>query len=256
MNPKQAPGTLFLVPCPLDFATGEQPPDIRQVLPHGAIDTAARLRHWVVESAKTTRAVLKRIDAVQPLAQPLQQLQITELPRPPKGRSTAPAPDLRPLLQPAQDGQDIGLMSEAGMPAIADPGAALVAAAHDLGIPVRPLAGPSSVLLALAASGLNGQSFAFNGYLPVEVAARSTRIRELEALSRRAGQAQLLIETPYRNGAMLSALLDALQPGTRLSVSCGLTLADEWTRCDTVARWRAQPRTLPDNLPAVFAFQA
>jgi 16S rRNA (cytidine1402-2'-O)-methyltransferase len=147
-------------------------------------------------------------------------------------------------------------MSEAGMPAVADPGALLVAAAHVLDIAVHPLPGPSALLLALAASGLNGQSFAFNGYLPVDAAERAVRIRELEALSRRATQAQLLIETPYRNEAMLGALVAALQPSTRLSVSCGLTLQAEWTRSDTVARWRAQPRPLPNDVPAVFVLQA
>ncbi|NML15067.1 SAM-dependent methyltransferase [Azohydromonas caseinilytica] len=249
-------GRLLLVPCPLDFGSGESVPDIQRVLPHGALEAAAGLQHWVVENARTARAVLKRVGAVVPLAAPLQQLHIVELPRPPKGRSAQQAPDLRPLLQPALQGHDIGLMSEAGMPAVADPGAALVAAAHGLGIPVRPLPGPSALLLALAASGLNGQRFAFNGYLPVDGAERATRIRELEALSRRAAQAQLLIETPYRNEAMLSALLATLQPTTQLSVSCGLTLETEWTRSDAVARWRAQPRTLPSDVPAVFVFQA
>ena len=249
-------GRLLLVPCPLDFGSGEAVPDIRQTLPHGALEAAAGLQHWVVENARTARAVLKRVGAVVPLAVPLQQLHIAELPRPPKGRSALPPPDLRPLLQPALQGHDVGLMSEAGMPAVADPGAGLVAAAHELGIPVRPLPGPSALLLALAASGLDGQRFAFNGYLPVDAAERATRIRELEALSRRAVQAQLLIETPYRNEAMLSALLTTLQPATRLSVSCGLTLQTEWTRSDTVARWRAQPRALPADVPAVFVFQA
>jgi 16S rRNA (cytidine1402-2'-O)-methyltransferase len=249
-------GRLLLVPCPLDFGSAEAMVDIRRTLPQGVLEAAAGLQHWVVENARTARAVLKRVGAVVPLAVPLQQLQIVELPRPPKGRQAAPGPDLRPLLQPALQGHDIGLMSEAGMPAVADPGAALVAAAHALDIPVLPLPGPSALLLALAASGLDGQRFAFNGYLPVDAAERAARIRELEALSRRAVQAQLLIETPYRNEAMLAALLAALQPGTRLSVSCGLTLQAGWTRSDIVARWRAQPRALPADVPAVFVFQA
>ncbi len=249
-------GRLLLVPSPLDFGGGDTLPDIRQALPHGALEAAAGLHHWVVENARTARAVLKRVGAVVPLAAPLQQLSIVELPRPPKGRPAQPAPDLRALLQPALQGHDVGLMSEAGMPAVADPGAALVAAAHALDIAVRPLPGPSALLLALAASGLNGQSFAFNGYLPVDAAERAARIRELEALSRRAAQAQLLIETPYRNEAMLAALLATLQGGTRLSVSCGLTLQQEWTRSDTVARWRVQPRALPADVPAVFVLQA
>ncbi|MBP8101705.1 MAG: ribosomal RNA small subunit methyltransferase I, partial [Burkholderiaceae bacterium] len=118
------------------------------------------------------------------------------------------------------------------------------------------LPGASSLLLALAASGLNGQSFAFVGYLPQESAARTARIRELEALSRRLQQTQLVIETPYRNAALLRALLAALAPTTRLSVSCGLTLPGGWTRSDSVAAWRARPLQIPDRWPAVFALLA
>jgi 16S rRNA (cytidine1402-2'-O)-methyltransferase len=150
----------------------------------------------------------------------------------------------------------MGLISEAGLPAVADPGAALVQAAHRLGIGVRPLSGPSSLLLALAASGLNGQSFAFVGYLPVESARRAYRIRELEALSRRLGQTQLVIETPYRNTALLDALVATLDQHTRLSVGCGLTVPQEWTRSDTVAGWRAAPASLPNDMPAVFGLLA
>ena len=139
---------------------------------------------------------------------------------------------------------------------MADPGAALVKAAHAEGLSVVALPGPSSLLLALAASGLNGQSFAFVGYLPVETAARAARLRELESLSRKAQQTQILIETPYRNTAMLQALLDHLQPGTRLSVSCALTAPGAVTRSDSVARWRAQPASLPADRPAVFALLA
>ena len=249
------PGTLVLVPNTLDF--GAEAGDLEQVLPLGVLRRAAALRHWVAENAKTTRAFLKRVDALVPLAQPLQSLLITELPRPRKGAPAGPpTDDLRPLLAPALAGDDVGLISEAGMPAVADPGAALVEAAHRLGVPVLPLAGPNSLMLALAASGLNGQSFAFVGYLPVEAAARGARLKELEALSRRSGQTQLVIETPYRNPTLLDALLATLSGTTRLSVSCGLTLADGWTRSMTVAQWRAAPVALPDRLPAVFAFLA
>jgi 16S rRNA (cytidine1402-2'-O)-methyltransferase len=150
------------------------------------------------------------------------------------------------------DGADIGLISEAGLPAIADPGADLVAAAHLLGLRVEPLSGPSSLLLALAASGLNGQSFAFVGYLPIDAAARSARIRELESLSRKWRQTQLMIETPYRNTALLGALLGTLSGSTRLSIGCGLTLSQGWNRTDTVADWKAQPIHLPNDVPAVF----
>ena len=252
------PGRLLLVPTPLDFGVdGNGPaPDLRDVLPMGAIRHAARLSYWAAENAKSLRAFLKRVDAVMPLSRPLQDLQIVELPRPPKGGRPATAPDLAGLLAPALAGHDLGLVSEAGLPAVADPGAALVQAAHRLGVAVLPLAGPSSLLLALAASGLNGQSFAFVGYLPTDDAARAARIRELEALSRRLDQAQIAIETPYRNPALLDALLKHLQPATRLSVSCGLTLPDGWTRSDTVGGWRSRPQVLPNDVPAVFALQA
>ncbi|HEY1393204.1 MAG TPA: SAM-dependent methyltransferase, partial [Methylibium sp.] len=194
---------------------------------------------------------------VVPLALPLQAIDIRELPRPPKGAQQArDTADLNPLLAPARAGEDLGLISEAGLPAIADPGAALVQAAHAAGIVVQALPGPSSLLLALAASGLNGQSFAFVGYLPTDAAQRASRIRELEQASRRGAQAQLIIETPYRNAALLEALLAHLQPGTRLSLSCGLSLVDGWTRSDTVAQWRARPATLPGDMPVVFCFQA
>lgn len=252
-------GRLLLVPNTLDFGIaceGGVAPDLRTVLPHAVIETAARLDHWICENAKTTRAFLKRVHAVVPLSQPLQALDIRELPRPAKGRTPAAPPDLRPLLAPALAGHDLGLISEAGLPAVADPGAALVAAAHAAGVEVQALAGPSALLLALAASGLNGQSFAFVGYVPQEASAQAHRLRELEALSRRWGQTQLMIETPYRNAALLRALLSALAPDTRLSVSCGLTVAGAWTRTDSIAGWRAQPRDLPGDIPAVFSFLA
>jgi 16S rRNA (cytidine1402-2'-O)-methyltransferase len=250
------PGTLVLVPNTLDL--GVEAGDLQEVLPTGVLRRAAGLRHWIAENAKTTRAFLKRVDTVVPLAQPLQSLSIVELPRPRKGavpsaEATGPGP-WQALLAPALGGDDIGLISEAGLPAVADPGAAVVEAAHRMGVPVHTLPGASSLMLALAASGLNGQSFAFVGYLPVEATARAGRIKELEALSRRVGQTQLVIETPYRNTALLNALTATLAPTTKLSVSCGLTLAEGWTRSQAVAQWRAAPTTLPDRLPAVFAF--
>jgi 16S rRNA (cytidine1402-2'-O)-methyltransferase len=247
-------GRLILVPNTLDLGAPAAPP-ITEVLPAGALAAAARLTHWVAENAKTTRTLLKRIDAVVPLALPLQAIVIAELPRPPKGREAA-VPDVEPLLAPALQGRDLGLVSEAGLPAVADPGALVVAAAHRLGIAVLPLAGPSSLLLALAASGLNGQSFAFVGYVPSEAAARSAKLRELELTSRKLHQTQLLIETPYRNAALLDGLLATLAPATRLSVSVGLTLADGFTRSDTVARWRERVTTLPADVPAVFCLLA
>jgi 16S rRNA (cytidine1402-2'-O)-methyltransferase len=250
-------GRLILMPNTLDFGVDDSL-DLREVLPQRVIEQAARLTHWAAENAKTTRALLKRVDAIAPLAQPLQSLQINELPRPPKGGKPAGDDSVgwRALLQPALDGHDLGLISEAGLPAVADPGAKLVALAHEAGVEVVPLSGPSSLLLALAASGLNGQSFAFVGYLPVEASGRTARIRELEALSAKAQQTQLLIETPYRNEALRQALLASLKPGTRLSISVGLTLPGGWTQTATVADWRANRVALPDRIPAVFALLA
>jgi 16S rRNA (cytidine1402-2'-O)-methyltransferase len=255
-----ARGSLYLVPNALDLGAKHGVPPLQHVLPLGVIEIAARLSHWVAENAKTTRAFLKRVDAIVPLAQPLQAIDIRELPRTPKGAHAASASaspeDWAALLAPTQQGLDIGLISEAGLPAVADPGAALVAAAHRGGIRVVALPGPSSLLLALAASGLNGQSFAFVGYLPVDAKERGVRIRELEALSRRERQTQLMIETPYRNEALLSALLSHLASTTRLAVSCGLTLDNGFSRTDTVAGWNAATTPLPDDLPAVFSLLA
>lgn len=258
MNPDGHRGRLLLVPTPLDFGirAGPTAADLQATLPLEVIRQAATLVHWLAENAKTARAFLKRVDTVVPLVRPLQDIVIRELPRPAKGARDAAPSDLDTLLAPALAGHDIGLVSEAGMPAVADPGAAVVQAAHRLGITVLPLPGASALLLALAASGLNGQSFAFVGYLPVEEGARAARIRELEAWSRRTTQAQLVIETPYRNVALLRALVTHLQPATRLAVSCGLTTTSGWTRSDSVAAWRAIPTSMPSDIPAIFTLQA
>ncbi|RZJ07729.1 MAG: ribosomal RNA small subunit methyltransferase I [Rubrivivax sp.] len=251
------PGKLLLMPNTLDFGVDDTL-DLGEVLPQRVIERASQLTHWAAESAKTTRALLKRVDAVAPLVQPLQAMQIAELPRPPKGGRGGGDDSAAwlALLDPVHAGHDLGLISEAGLPAVADPGARLVALAHEAGIEVVALSGPSSLLLALAASGLNGQSFAFVGYLPVDASARTARIRELEALSARAQQTQLLIETPYRNEALRQALLTTLKPATRLSISVGLTLPGGWTQTATVADWRANRTTLPDRIPAVFSLLA
>lgn len=250
-------GTLFLVPNTLDLGAPDAAP-IDEVLPAGVLRHAARLSHWVAEDAKTTRAFLKRVHALVPLARPLQEIDIRELPRPAKGGHTgAVSTTLDAWLSPALSGTDIGLISEAGLPAVADPGAALVASAHRLGIAVLPLAGPSSLLLALAASGLNGQSFAFVGYLPTESAARTSRLQTLQQISRREGQTQIAIETPYRNAALMTGLLQALHPDTMLSVACGLTLPGGWCATRTVSNWQRQPPSFDNkHLPAVFLWLA
>ncbi len=252
-KPASTRGTLFLVPASLDFGCDVQSP-LTEVLPLQTIQTAARLSHWISENAKSTRSYLKRVNELQPLATPLQQLQIQELPHVvhKKGDHTG-AFDARPLLAPALKGFDIGLVSEAGMPAVADPGSSVVRAAHVLGITVVPLVGPVSLLLALAASGLNGQNFAFVGYLPSDRAQRNQRIRELEGFALKSGQTQLFIETPYRNAALLQALLQSLQPATRLAVSAGLTLASQFNQSAIVKDWRQSGVVLDNRLPAVFA---
>lgn len=252
-----ARGRLYLVPTPLDFGCSETVP-LRAVLPDGTIAAAAALTHWICENAKSARGFLKRVGEVQPLAAPLQQQQIQELPRAvhKKGDHAPAAFDARPLLAPALEGHDLGLLSEAGMPAIADPGSSVVRAAHELGLAVVPLVGPVSLLLTLAASGLNGQNFAFVGYLPQEPAARTQRIRELEALALRTGQSQLFIETPYRNAALWQGLLQALKPATRLAVASALTLPDAQCRSALVASWRQQPAPVANDRPAVFALGA
>ncbi len=247
-------GKLYLVPAPLDFGCDTQAP-LQDALPLGTLQAAAGITHWICENAKSARAYLKRIDAVVPLAAPLQAQDIRELPREVhKKGDHAGQFDAKPLLAAALEGHDIGLLSEAGMPAVADPGSSVARAAHDLGIAVIPLTGPVSLLLALAASGLNGQNFAFVGYLPQDSGERQVRIRELEALALKTGQTQLFIETPYRNAALLQALVQTLQHNTRLAVARGLTLATAQVRSETVKAWRskAQPGT-DERLPAVFA---
>lgn len=246
-------GRLYLVPAPLDFGCASQTP-LQEVLPQGTLLAAARLRYWVCENAKSARAYLKRINEITPLAAAIQTLEITELPREVhKKGDHGGSFDARHLLEPALQGHDLGLLSEDGMPAVADPGSSVVRAAHELGIEVVPLVGPVSLLLALASSGLSGQSFAFVGYLPQDAAARSQRIRELESIALKTGQTQLFIETPYRNTALFQALLQVLQHNTRLAVSSGLTMAGAKSRSDTVKRWKQQAATPDNNTPAVFA---
>lgn len=245
-------GRLYLVPAPLDFGCEQQAP-IQHVMPLQTLQIAARLSSFICENAKSTRAYLKRVGELVPLGQPVQALQIQELPREvhKKGDHTGNF-DARPMLIAAIEGRDMGLVSEAGMPAIADPGSSVVRAAHDLGVEVIALTGPMSLMLALASSGLNGQNFAFAGYLPQDSGERSQRIRTLESSALKTGQTQIFIETPYRNTALLQALLQTLQGNTRLAISCGLTLDSAWTKSATVARWKQDKSTPPLESPTVF----
>lgn len=245
-------GKLYLVPAPLDFGCDAQAP-LQDVMPLATLQMAARLPCWICENAKSTRAYLKRINDLQPLALPVQSLQIQELPREVHKKGDHHGNfDARPLLAATLQGQDIGLVSEAGMPAIADPGSSVVRAAHDLGLQVVALTGPMALMLALASSGLNGQNFAFVGYLPQEAGERSQRIRELESLALKTGQTQMFIETPYRNTVLLQALTQTLQSNTRLALSCGLTLEKAWNYSANVSNWKKTKPAVPLDLPAVF----
>jgi len=251
--PKPRKGRLFLVPTPLDFGCAEQAP-IQDVLPTRTLACAARIQHWVCENAKSTRAFLKRVGETHSLIAPLPEQSITELPRHVHKKGDHQSGfDGKPLLAAALQGLDVGLVSEAGMPAVADPGSSVVRAAHDLGISVVPLVGPVSLLLALAASGLNGQNFAFVGYLPQDAAQRSARIKQLESLAFKTGQTQLWIETPYRNAAMLDGLLQSLQATTRLAIASGLTLPSVNIQSHSVAQWKKGRQGPDGHTPAVYA---
>lgn len=232
------PGTLYLIPNtlgPVDIPLQEDgtPHPLDAIIPREVQAVAARLDYFVAENAKTTRAFLKLLGSCQALSKPIQEIGIAEL------NVNTDASALPALLAPLREGRDGGLISEAGVPAVADPGANLVRMAHQHGIQVRPLVGPSSLLLAVMASGLNGQSFAFNGYLPTDADARSKRIRQLEDRSRKEKQTQLLIETPYRNSAMLEALSSHCQSNTLVCVATDLSLPTESVRTQTAGQWKA-----------------
>ncbi|MEP7180872.1 MAG: SAM-dependent methyltransferase [Betaproteobacteria bacterium] len=234
------PGRLYLVPSLLGATAPED------VLPARTIAIARGLAHYVVENAKPARQFLK---ALAP-AIPIRDIAIAEL-----GDAPSPA-RCTELLAPARAGHDVGLLSDAGCPGIADPGALVVAAAHRDGIVVVPLVGPSSLLLALMASGMNGQGFAFHGYLPVKADARANAIRALEAESRRTGFAQLFIETPYRNRVLVEALIAACAPQTRLAVAADLTAATESVESRPIRDWRGGNFDRYDKRPALFILQA
>ena len=232
--------TLYLIPV----ALGDIPWSL--FLPTETREIAVRLQHFVVENAKTARAELKRLEHPTPL----REVSIEQLPE-----KLSPL-EIDRLLAPLLAGHDLGVLSEAGCPGVADPGALLVRRAHELGIRVKPLVGPSSLLLSLMASGLDGQQFAFHGYLPAREPDRSQRIAALEKESRRLGQTQLFIETPYRNSALFQSLLSTCQGSTRLCVATDLTLPEESIMTRTVAQWKKAPAPTLDKRPTVFLFLA
>jgi 16S rRNA (cytidine1402-2'-O)-methyltransferase len=227
-------GTLYLIPNTLGSMADDNADPLRHIIPADVQAITAGLDYFIAENAKTTRGFLKLISANIALIKPLQEIEIAEL------NVNTDAARLPSLLAPLLAGRDAGLISEAGVPAVADPGANLVRLAHAKGIMVRPLVGPSSLLLSVMASGLNGQSFAFNGYLPTDAALRMKRIRELELRSRAEKQTQLFIETPYRNGAMLDALTTNCQANTLICIATDLTLTSESIKTQTAAQWRSQ----------------
>lgn len=226
-------GTLDLIPNTLGLRDADDP--LQDVIPTGVQQITAQLDYFVAEHAKTAR--------------PPQEITIREL------NVKTPESELEALLAPVVGGRDAGLMSEAGVPAVADPGANLVRRAHRHGVRVKPLVGPSSILLAVMASGLNGQRFAFNGYLPVDAGERTRKLRALEQVSRAAGQTQVFIETPYRNGALLEAIQAVCAPGTLLSVAVDLTLPSEQVVTLPVGDWRPDRLALHKR-PAIFSLLA
>jgi 16S rRNA (cytidine1402-2'-O)-methyltransferase len=229
-------GRLYVIPNTL----GLIPP--AQVLPAQTLAVARRLAHFVAETPKSARQFLKAVES----SMPLQSIAIAEL------SEHTPLDHVPALLAPALAGHDLGLVSDAGCPGIADPGAWLVAAAHRAGIRVIPLSGPSAIPLALMASGCNGQAFAFHGYLPAKADARLGAIRSLDEAVTRSGATQVFIETPYRNDAVLDALLATCRPATLLCVAVDLTLPSEQVISATVASWRRMTRPTLDRRPAVF----
>ena len=234
------PGRLYLVPNLLGLVAPED------VLPGRTLSIARELRHYVVENAKPARQFLKSIGT----ATPLQQIDIMEIGEDPSPQRCAE------LLRPAREGHDIGLLSDAGCPGVADPGALLAAAAHREGITLVPLVGPSAILLALMASGMNGQGFTFHGYLPTKPAARVDAIRRLEAASRTTRFAQLCIETPYRNVALIEAFVATCQPATRLCVAVDLTTPTESIVSLAIRDWGARDHGDYAKRPAMFVLQA
>lgn len=236
-----ASASLYLIPVPLGSAE-----DTATTFSSGVIAQVHRIDDFVVENKKTARAILKRFGHPTPLS----NIRMTEL------SEHTPNHAVRPLLDPIQQGRNLGLMSEAGCPAVADPGSLLVEQAHQLGIRVIPLVGPSSLLLALMASGMNGQRFAFHGYLPARDPDRLQALQRLEQQSRRHRSVEIFIETPYRNVAMLDTCLH-LGDTTRLCIACDVAQPTEAIRTATIREWRAsRPEVSLDRRPAVFLIQA
>jgi 16S rRNA (cytidine1402-2'-O)-methyltransferase len=232
-NTEKTIGKIFLMPVPLAF-DGQW----AQSVPPHQLEQYRNLDYFVVERAKTARAFLGQLKHPKPIA----QLNLVEL------NEHSPIGVVEQLLKPVLEGQNCGLMSEAGCPAVADPGADLVAAAHKKNIEVVPGIGPSSILMALMASGLNGQRFAFEGYLPADKAQRDQALKDLEKRSLQLKQTQLWIETPYRSQAIFQAACLMLKPSTRLTVACDISLSSELIKTKTIEQWVAKPIDIQKRL--------
>ncbi len=248
-------GQLFLVPNTL----GEENRDLQiaQVIPPLVAQTAAQLDCWIVENAKTARSFLGAVHKITPLRIPIQEIKMTQW----RGPSSEVSP--KELITPLLQGHNMGLMSEAGLPAIADPGTEIVALAHQLGIQVRPLTGPNSLMLALMASGMSGQHFSFHGYLPIKGPDRQKKLKSIEQDSKVNHSAHLWIETPYRNSSMLLSLTEFLHSQTQLCIAIDLTLDSEQVTRHSIEDWKklvlSKSPQLPqdfDRRPAVFVLQA
>ncbi len=234
-------GKIYLIP---NFLGDTSTPS--SVFPAMNAEILRSLKHFIVEDVRTVRRFLKRVDK----AIDIDQITFNVLDKHTR------AEDIPSFLKPAEMGHDVGVVSEAGCPGVADPGSDVVRLAHDKGLRVVPLVGPSSILLAMMASGMNGQNFAFVGYLPVEKAGNVKAIRQLEERSAREGQAQIFIETPYRNVKMLEDLLFALRPSTRLCVATDISLETEFICTRTITQWRNAKRPEIDRRPTIFIIQA
>lgn len=227
-------GTLFLVPVTL----GSEYPE--ESIPLFVINQIKKLRHFVVEDLRSARRFLRRIDQKFPIDE-------TEFLIIDKHSSLKEGSI---FLNAASNGMDTGLMSEAGLPGVADPGSFIIAEAHRQGIQIKPLPGPSSIILALISSGMNGQSFAFRGYLPVKQQERIATIKELESRSI-GGESQIFMETPYRNMKLLNDIFAVCHPNTRLCVAAAITLKNEYIKTMTIREWRLSPPKI-DKIPAIF----
>lgn len=227
-------GNLYLAPNTL--GSDNRVTQLPHVIPVENLRQIAKLKYWIVEDAKTSRAFLNAVHEIESLHYSLQDMVMQEWRGPDRKHTLSQKP--QDLLAPLRAGHDMGLLSEAGVPGVADPGAEIVQVAHHWGAKVIPLVGPSSILLGLMASGLNGQFFRFNGYLPVDTAQRSKKLKELEETSRRYRETQIWIETPYRNSAMLQSCLDSLSAQTQLCLAIDLTLKSEWVWTGSIESWR------------------